>query len=157
MRPRVRAATITGYKELAASLGLDADRLVASQGMSPADLDVRDRWMPAGPVARLLELSAQRSGCPDFGLRLSEFRKLGTLGPLSLVLRDEPTLGAALDLLIRYEHTYNEALHMRMRDDRELTTIAVWLEFGEPAPTGQASDLAMGALLAIIRALVGAV
>ena len=156
MRPRVRAATLTGYRTLAASLGLDPDRLVASQGMSPADLDAPDRWMPAGPVARLLELSAQRSGCPDFGLRLAEVRRLGTLGPLSLVLREEPTLRAALDLLIRHARVYNEALHMRLRDDGELTTVALWLEFGEPAPTAQASDLVMGALLGIIRALVGA-
>jgi AraC-like DNA-binding protein len=124
--------------------------------MSLADLDASDRWMPAAPVARLLEMSAQLSGCPDFGLRLAGLRRLGTLGPLSLVLRDEPTLRAALELLIRYEHTYNEALHLRMSDVGELTTIAVWLEFGEPAPTGQASDLVMGALLGIIRTLVGA-
>lgn len=156
MRPRVRAATLTGYRELAASLGLDPDHLLAGQGMSSADLDVPDRWLPAGPVARLLELSAQRSDCPDFGLRLAGLRRLGTLGPLSLVLRDEPTLGAALDLLIRHERAYNEALHMRMSDDGELTTVAMWLEFGEPAPTWQASDLVMGALLGIIRALVGA-
>jgi AraC-like DNA-binding protein len=156
MGPRTRAATLTGYTELAASLGLDPGRLVASQGMSLADLDASDRWMPAAPVARLLEMSAQLSGCPDFGLRLAGLRRLGTLGPLSLVLRDEPTLRAALELLIRYEHTYNEALHLRMSDVGELTTIAVWLEFGEPAPTGQASDLVMGALLGIIRTLVGA-
>src|SRR3954463_13889732 len=156
MRPRVRAATLTGYKALAASLGLEPDRLVANEGLSPADLDVPDRCMPAGPVARLLELSAQRSGCHDFGLRLAEVRRLGTLGPLSLVLREEPTLRAALDLLIRHERVYNEALHMRMRDDGDLTTVALWLEFGEPAPTAQASDLVMGALLGIIRALVGA-
>jgi AraC-like DNA-binding protein len=107
-------------------------------------------------VARLLELSARRSGCPEFGLRLAELRHLGTLGPLGLVLRDEPTLGAALELLIRHERAYNEALHMHMRQDGELTTIEVWLEFGEPAPTWQASDLLMGALLGIVRALVGA-
>jgi AraC-like DNA-binding protein len=156
VRPRIRAAALTGYRELAASVGLDPDRLVASQGMSPAALDGSDRWMPAGPVARLLEMSAQLSGCADFGLRLAALRRLGTLGPLSVVLRDEPTLGAALELLIRYEHAYNEALHMRMSEDGELTTIAVWLEFGEPAPTGQASDLVVGALLGIIRGLVGA-
>jgi AraC-like DNA-binding protein len=155
MRPRIRAATLTGYEELAASLGLDPDRLVVSQGMSPADLDVPDRWMPAGPVARLLELSAQRSGSHDFGLRLAEVRRLGTLGPLSLVLREEPTLRAALDLLIRHERVYNEALHMRMRADGDLTTVAMWLEFGEPAPTAQTSDLLMGALVGIIRSLVG--
>jgi AraC-like DNA-binding protein len=155
MRPRIRAATLTGYAELTASLGLDPDRLATSVGLHLADLDAPDRWVPAGAAARLLELSARASGCADFGLRMAGLRRLGTLGPLSVALRDEPTLRSALDLLIRYEHGYNEALHLRMRDQGDLTTVATWLEFGEPVPTDQASDLVIGALLGIIRALLG--
>jgi AraC-like DNA-binding protein len=156
MRPRIRAATLSGYAGLAASLGIDPDRLATSVGLVPAQLDGSDRWIPAGPAARLLELSAQESGCTDFGLRMAELRHLGTLGPLSVVLRDEPTLRAALELLIRYRHSYNEALNMRMHVDGELTTVTVWLEFGEQVPLHQASDLVMGALVGIVRALVGA-
>jgi AraC-like DNA-binding protein len=146
---------LTGYAELTASLGLDPHRLASSVGLHLADLDAPDRWLPAGAAARLLEVSARLSGCADFGLRLAAHRQLGTLGPLSVAIRDEPTLGAALDLLIRYRHTYNEALHMRLHAQGELTSLVMWLEFGEPAPVRQASDLAMGAHLGIIRALVG--
>jgi AraC-like DNA-binding protein len=156
MRPRIRAASLTGYAGLAASLGLDPGRVAAGVGLSLDDLDAPDRWLPGGSAVRLLEASAQQSGCHDFGLRMAGVRRLGTLGPLSVVLRDEPTLRAALDLLIRYEHSYNEALQMRMRVDGELTTIAMWLELGDPAPTGQATDLVVGALLGIIRSLVRA-
>src|SRR5690349_20659972 len=111
MRPRIRAATLTGYADLAASLGLDPDHLATSVGLVPAQLDSSDSWIPAGAAAHLLELSAQLSGCADFGLRMAELRHLGTLGPLSVVLRDEPTLRSALELLIRYRHSYNEALN----------------------------------------------
>ena len=155
MRPRIRAAALTGYRELAASLGLDPDRLVTAVGLDPADLDASDRWIPAGASARLLEMSAELSGCADFALRMARLRRLGTLGPLSVVLRDEPTLESALRLLIRYTHTYNEALHLRLHDDGKLASGDVWLEFAEPAPVAQASDLVMGALVGIIRALVG--
>ncbi len=62
MRPRIRAAILTGYAGLAASLGLNPDRLVTSVGLRPADLDAPDRWVPAGAAARLLELSARRPG-----------------------------------------------------------------------------------------------
>ena len=41
------------------------------------------------------------------------------------------------------------------QEDGDHAVIEVWLEFGEPAPTDQALDLVMGALLGIIRALVG--
>jgi AraC-like DNA-binding protein len=154
MQPRVRTNTLTGYADLARSSGLDAAALMAGLGLDIADLDVADRWVPAAPVARLLELSAQQADCPDFGLRLAERRRLGTLGPLGVVLRDEPDLRSAVALLVRYERAYNEALHLRLTDTGAVARIEVWLELGEPAPTEQALDLGMAALLGIIRALV---
>ena len=154
MPPRIRTNTLTGYAGLVRSSGLDPAALMAAVGLDIADLDVPDRWIPAAPAARLLEQSAQQTGWPDFGLRMAELRRLGTLGPLSVVLRDEPDLRSAVNLLIMYERAYNEALHLRLREADELATIEVWLEFGEPAPSEQALDLVMAALLGIIRALV---
>ncbi|MGY1631114.1 AraC family transcriptional regulator [Geodermatophilus sp. SYSU D01186] len=156
MRPRVRTASLTGYAGLARSLGLDPADLTARVGLDLADLDVPDRWVPAAPVARLLELSARGSGRADFALRLAGLRRLGTLGPISVVLRDEPDLRSAIDLLIRYERAYNEALHLRLDQVDGAATVAVWLEFGEPVPVGQALDLVMGAGLGVVRMLVGA-
>src|SRR4051794_18843767 len=100
MRPLIRTNTLTGYAGLARSLGLDPAALMAGVGLNIRDLDVPDRWIPAAPAARLLELSAEQSGCPDFALRLADLRQLGTLGPLSVVLRDEPDVRSALGLLI---------------------------------------------------------
>ncbi|MGY1753473.1 AraC family transcriptional regulator [Blastococcus sp. SYSU D01042] len=137
-------------------MGLDPVGLARSVGLHASDLRASDRWIPAAAAARLLELSAELSGCADFGLRLAGLRRLGTLGPISVVARDEPDLRTALHLLIRYEHTYNEAVHMRLREEGERTTLSVWIELGEPAPTWQASDLVIGSLLGVIRALVGA-
>jgi AraC-like DNA-binding protein len=155
MRLRVRTNTLTGYATLARSAGLDPVSLLGEVGLDIAELDVPDRWIPAAPVARLLELSAERAGSPDFALRLAELRRLGTLGPLGVVLRDQPDLRSAVDLLIRYERTYNEALHLRLSEADGAATIAVWLEFGEPAPREQALDLVMAALIGTIRELVG--
>jgi AraC-like DNA-binding protein len=154
VRPRIRTATLTGYAGLARSLGLDPADLMDGVGLDIADLEVPDRWVPAAPTARLLEVSAQQSRCEDFGLRMAGLRRLGTLGPLSVVLRDEPDLRSALDLLIRYESAYTEPLHLRLSETDGLATLEMWLEFGEPAPHGQALDLVMGALMGIIRGLV---
>jgi len=73
----------------------------------------------------------------------------------SVVLRQEPDLRSALGLLTRYEHSYNEALRLRLEEDGDLTTLRMWFEFGEPAPTRQPLGLAMAALLAIVRELLG--
>jgi AraC-like DNA-binding protein len=154
VRPRIRTATLTGYAGLARSLGLDPGELMNRVGLGIADLDTPDTWVPAAPAARLLELSAHESDCEEFGLRVAQLRRLGTLGPISVVVREEPDLRSALDLLIRYERAYTEPLHLRLSETDGLATLEMWLEFGEPAPHDQALDLVMGALLGIIRALV---
>lgn len=155
MRPRFRTATLTGFADLTRSLGLDPAELIGSVGLSSAALVPTDRWIPAAPVARLLELAAERSGAEDFALRLAALRSLGTLGPISVVLRDEPDLRSVLAVLVRYEHVYNEALHLRMTEDDVLATLSMWVEFGEPVPTWQALDLVMAALFGVLRSLVG--
>jgi AraC-like DNA-binding protein len=155
MRPCCRCATLDGYVGLARRSGLDPNRLLTGAGLSVADLAVPDKWVPAVAVARVLERSAKESGLSDFGLRLSRLRRLATLGPLSVVLRQEPDLRSALALMTRYEHSYNEALRLRLEEAGDLTTLRLWFEFGEPAPTRQALDLALAATLAIVRELLG--
>src|SRR4051794_39154761 len=156
MLPCVRCATLDGYAELARSFGLDPGRLMTQVGLEATDLALPDKWIPAAAVARLLDLSAREAGRDDFGLCMAAFRRLSTLGPLSVVLREEPDLRSALRLLVRYEHSYNEALHLRLTEDNGLATLALWFEFAEPAPTRQALELAVAALLGIIRSLTGA-
>jgi AraC-like DNA-binding protein len=154
MRPRVRTNALTGYADLARSLGLDHAALLAAVGLDVADLDLADHWIPAAPVARLLQASAEAADCEDLGLRMAALRGLGALGPLGVVLREEPDLGSVLDLLIRYESVYNEALHLRLSRDGETATVLAWLEFGEPVQPDTALDLLMGSLVGIVRALV---
>jgi AraC-like DNA-binding protein len=106
-------------------------------------------------VARLLEISAVASGREDFGLRLAGFRRLANLGPLALVIREEPDVRSVLEMLIRYEHAYNQAISIRLSEADGLATIRVDLELGEPAGTRQATELAVGALHHIHRQLHG--
>jgi AraC-like DNA-binding protein len=155
LRSSLRSATLNGYVGLADSLGLDTVALLRSAGLDPADLAVPDRWISAAATALLLERSAAEASAPDFALRLAELRRLSTLGPLSVVLREEPDLRGVLNLLLRYESTYNEALRMRLSEENGLATVRMSLELGELVPTGQALELAVAALHGIIRESVG--
>jgi AraC-like DNA-binding protein len=152
----VRFATLIGYAQLARSVGLDPERLLAAEGLDPADLADQDTWTRAAPVARLLERSAAESGREDFGVRLSLMRRFSALGPLSVVLREEPDLRSGLDLLIRYQHAYNGVLDLRLLEADDLATVQVWLDFGEPVPVRQALDQTATTLLSIIHTLVRA-
>jgi AraC-like DNA-binding protein len=155
MRPCVRSATLDGYVDVARSLGLDPVGLMMSVGLDVADLAAPEKWIPAGDVATLLQLSADRSGHEDFGLLLAGRRRLSTLGPLSVVLSQEPDLRSALKLLNGYERSYNEALHLRLDEGSGVATIRLWLEFAEPVPVRQSLELATAALHGIIKQLLG--
>jgi AraC-like DNA-binding protein len=126
-----------------------------SVGLDAAGLAVQDRWIPAAAVARLLEISAVASGREDFGLRLAEFRRLANLGPLALVIREEPDVRSVLEMLIRYERMYNQAISIRLSEANGLATIRVDLELGEPTGTRQATELTVGVLYGIHRQLHG--
>ena len=86
----VRYAALTGYPALAASLGLDAPRLLRSVGLDIDELVLQDKWIPGAAVARLLEKSAQQSGCEDFGVRMAGLRRLPALGRVALEQHDQP-------------------------------------------------------------------
>lgn len=154
-KPLARYAAISGYAALSDSLGLDWAPLMRSVGLDPAGLADQDRWIPAVAVARLLEASAAASRREDFGLRLVEFRRLANLGPLTLVIREEPDVRSVLAMLIRYERTYNQAINIRLSEAEGLATIRMDLEPGEPVGTRQATELAVGALHRIHRELHG--
>ena len=144
--PLVRYAFLSGYATLCDSLGLDWAAIMRSAGLDPAGLAVQDRWIPATAVAEVLEVSAAASEREDFGLQLVQFRRLANLGALTLVIREEPDARSVLELLIRYAHTYNQAIRIRLAEADGLATIRIGLELGGPAGTRQATELAVGAL-----------
>ncbi|MCX5042069.1 AraC family transcriptional regulator [Aldersonia sp. NBC_00410] len=166
MKPLVRYASIAGYLDLVRSMGEDPDPLMRYVGLDPAGPSSADRWIPAIAVTRLLEITAAVTEHPDFALRLVERRRFADLGPVSLVIREEPDIRSAVQFLIRYQHMYNEALRIRVVEDtraepaerplHNLASIRLGIELGEPGDTRQATELAVGVLHRLLRDLVGA-
>lgn len=155
-KPLARYAAISGYGALGDLLGLDWVPLMRSVGLDPAGLAVQDKWIPAAAVAQLLEISAAASDQEDFGLRLVEYRRLANLGPLTLVIREEPDVRSIMSMLIRYEHSYNQALRIRLSEAGSLATIRLDLEVGDPVGTRQATELVVGVLHKGGSELIGA-
>ncbi|RDH09566.1 AraC family transcriptional regulator [Tsukamurella pulmonis] len=154
-RPLARYASLANYSELTRALGADPRLLLRASGLDPSGATVQDRWVPADAVNDLLERTAAVTGHDDLGLRLAELRRLSHLGPLSLVLREEPDVRSALQVLIRHERMYNEALHTRLSTTDGVATLRVELHLDRPAPDRQAVDLAVGVLYGVLRELLG--
>ena len=107
----VRAGTLAGYVEFARSLRLDAAALLRGVGLHRFDLSDVDAFIPASAVTELLERSAVAAGIEDFGLRLATIRNLAHIGPVGLLVREEPTIGHA----IRAAETLPRTLQRRHR------------------------------------------
>lgn len=151
MRPLVRTAALSGYVELSRSLGMDPRALMKRVGLDTAALAVQDRWISGTAAVQLLELSAAASRHEDFGLRMAQFRRFSNLGPISLVVREEPDVRSALGLLLRHEHMYNEILHTRLSEGDGLATLKVDLRLGEPMPARQATELVVAVFHRTLR------
>ncbi|GGW79645.1 AraC family transcriptional regulator [Streptomyces galilaeus] len=151
MRPLVRTAALSGYVELCRSLGIDPQALMKRVGLDTAALAVQDRWISGAAAVQVLELSAATSGHEDFGVLMAEFRRFSNLGPVSLVVREEPDVRSALGLLIRHQHMYNEVLHARLSEGDGLATLKVDLRIGETIEARQATELAVAAFHRILR------
>lgn len=150
-----RYAALTGFLDVAGEIGVDAGELFARRGLDLVGLTQPDRWESAEAVAGVLEDAATFSGSDDVGLRLAENRHLTNLGPLSLVIRDEPRLRGAVQTLIRYSHMLNEALRVRVVEAGEITTIRLELNVGGPRRPRQSIELAVTTLVAILTELAG--
>ena len=153
--PVIRSASLSGYLELARSLGLHPQSMMRKAGLSPRCLD--DPEMPISIVAvrQLLESSAQAAGVEDFGLQLARGRRLSNLGPISIVLREEPTARQALDTLGRYLRLLNASLLTHIEDHADVVVIREEFLIDGAGSIRQSIELAVGVMYRILVELLG--
>src|SRR5690242_997805 len=137
MTDLIRSACLSSYPEVARSLGLEPLKMLAAAGIDRRCLDDPDIKMPTGALGRLLESSARAAKVDDFGLRLAETRSLAVLGPVGLLLCQEPTAREAMLALVRYIRLHNEAMIIRFEESGGDAIISVELRLSRPAPVRQ--------------------
>ena len=152
----VRSASLTSFAEMAGACALDAHALLSEVGLPSRCLGDPDLLIPAQPVGRLLELAARRGHEPAFGLRMAQSRRLSNLGPLGLMLRDEPTLRHALEAIVANTHLHNEALSLQVEEVGNLVAIRVELATEDGKPYRQATELAIGVMFRTLEVFMGA-
>src|SRR5258708_3044095 len=121
----VRSQVLTGYATLARALGLAPELLAKSVGLDLSVLADLDARISAKAFAELLERSAAAANAEHFGLLMAESRGIGILGPIGIVMREEADLRSALLSLARYLPVHNEALELRLSEERGLAILAL--------------------------------
>lgn len=155
MSELVRVAALTGYFETMAGLGLDPRPLLREQGLS-ADLLVNpEQLIPARAAIRLLERSAQESGCLTFGLRMAEGRAMANLGATSLLIAHQPTLRHAIVALREFRARINSTLVLQLEEGDKEAVLREDFALRRPEPSRQSSDLALGVLMRLCTDVLG--
>lgn len=155
MTVRIRSASLTGYADIARSAGLDPVALMRDAGLDPACLNTPDTRISVAAVRRLLETTASEGGIEDIGLRMAERRRLSNLGPVSLLMREQPTPRDALDVLMRHMRQINESLMTRVEEERGFVIIREEFAVRKSVPVRQGVELAIGVMFRILRELMG--
>jgi AraC-like DNA-binding protein len=153
MTDLIRSASLTHYAEIARSVGIDPKAMLKQARLPLHCLENPDLRIAVAGVRRLLEASAEAAGVEEFGLRLAERGGFSTLGPVALVVREQATVGAALEALARYIQIQNEAMRLEIDRRDDLVTIAMFLRGGHQRATRQSTELALGRVHRIIAML----
>src|ERR1700710_119181 len=156
MTDLIRSASLTHYAEIARSVGIDPRAMLKQARLPLHCLESPDLRVAVGGVRRLLEASAEASGVEEFGLRLAERGGFSTLGPVALVVREQATVGAALDALARYIQIQNEAMRLEIDRRDDLVTVAMFLRGGPQRATRQSRELALGRIHRLMVSLLPA-
>jgi AraC-like DNA-binding protein len=153
---RIRAASLSKYAEVARRAGLDPQRMLSEFGLPPRCLEEPELRVPLDAVRQLLEASAARSGVEGFGLLMAEGRRLSDLGPLGLLIREQPTLRLALDAFVHYGRQLNEALFLTTEEIGDVVVLREELIVGQSGPVRQSTELAIGVAYRMLSTFLGA-
>jgi AraC-like DNA-binding protein len=151
----VRVAALTGFIPAMEALGIDPAPFLREAGLSPKLLSNPEQVISARAAMRLLEHSAEVTGCITLGLRMAEGRELSDLGAPSLLIAHQATLRDALAALRQYRNRLNSTLILHIEDIGDGVLIREEFSLSEPEPSRQSSDLALGVLARMCFSVLG--
>ena len=159
MDPNVRARGLHGYPTLMRELGYDPAPLMRRYHIDESVLNIDDSLISLRAATHLMEASAKLTGMGDFGLRLSSHQSIDVLGPLSLVIRNAPTVRDALNDVIRYLFVQSPGIIVSV-DERtspveNTVAVSVEIRLSGPVVTRQNSDLCLADAHNFLRLFAG--
>ena len=155
MHTLTRSASLTDYEVVARSVGLDPFHMLRMAKLPARVLDDPNMMINASSVGWLLEESARLSGQEAFGLLLAERRGLANFGMLALLIREEPTLRAALQSCIRYMRLHNAGVQARLEDAGDVVLLHVGVNMQRHGVWRQAIEMSTGIGLRTLQVLSG--
>lgn len=149
-----RSAVLDGFADTARQLSLNPIELLSAHGLPASCLATPDLKIPTAKIIQLLEDSAAQACIADFGLRMAQARLPATLGAIELIMREKPSLRAALESLSNYLWSQSEGILMHLEVEESTCSLTVLVSPELPKPATQTIELALASLTGIISRLL---
>lgn len=148
----VRGIALLGFADFANSQGLDPHSLLAEVGLDDDDLD---GLISGTKFNSVLELCAERSKNPLFGLQFGMHQGWQALGSLLYVIQSASTVGEALKALTRYFHVHSSGAELRLERQGANARLLYDVTDGDATSVRQTVELAMGIAARLMQSLLG--
>lgn len=110
----VSVALVRHLLDLTARQGYPSAPILAAAGLTPEDVADPDAWLPVERGGDMVRHVLETSRDPQFYLRLSQATFLSGFGIVGYLLESSPTLGDAIQALLRYERLISTVVYSRL-------------------------------------------
>ena len=151
----IRVGMATAIPGLMRGRGIDPEPLLAAAGLDSAEIEDPDSRVAIGRLGRLFGLCQQATRCEHFGLLVGRGAGPSALGAIGCLAQHSPTVGDALDTLVRHFHHHDRgaAPSLRFRGDVAMLGYAVFVP--EVEAVDQLADSVIAAACNLLRAICG--
>ncbi len=154
--PVIRSVILSHYAEVTRSLEIDTAAMLRRTGIDAACLVDPDLPIPLTRAIELMEISAIESGVRDFGIRLALARGIPDIGPLNLLLREEPDLRSVLYSLQHYLPVHSRSMSVTIEERAGTAVLSSnFSAVAAPYAATQSTEMVVCGLLQTLRWLMG--
>ena len=150
----VKTSALFGFRELVAQLGRNPDDILRNAGVDIEVLEDPDRFIPYRAFLDALNLAAERTGTPHFGLLLSKQQRLSILGKLGMAMNCAADVGSAISILQEKFHVTSTGSLSYLFHDGDKAEWRFEVRLPDHPSIQQQIDLVAGTGVAIFKSLV---
>lgn len=154
--PAILASAATGIVDFIERMGGDIDTIFGNSGISPDMAGSTTLKLRLADFCTLFEQAAQRTGCENFGLSFGNQFQPRDLGLWGYAAISAPTLGSALETLVRLFGYHQEQSSMLLSQESSgLMRLQYQIEVPDILDRRQDAELSLGMFLNVIREACG--
>lgn len=151
----IRAAAFIGFIDQVRELGANPLEILQQVNVSADQLQNPDNMLSATAFVSALQIASEKTGHPDFGLRLGWRQNINMLGPVGLLARQCNTLKEAFVVIGRYVNLHNPGAIVEMKTHGSQALLC----YDDMTPglprNPQICDLALAVAMDLLRLFLG--